>query len=81
MSLRDRLNRIINTIVKVRDVDPVFPPFVHCPICRTRTYWLDTRKVWRCQNGHSFLVDDPAATHFPPPRIPGDKGDNTDGEI
>ncbi len=81
MGLRKWLNKVLNGLAEVRDA-PVFPDLLFCPVCGQRTYWLTVRKLWRCDNFHAFAADAAMVAHFPPPpRMPGDKGDNTDGQI
>jgi hypothetical protein len=55
-----------------------FPPLVFCPVCQRRTHWIEQGHVWGCPAGHRFSVDYHAG---PPPRLPGDEGDNSKGEI
>ena len=75
------LKKLIDLLTgKTEPVAP-FAPLVFCPICATRTYWLEVSERWRCMEGHMFDVFDPRMPTQPPVRMPGDKGDNTDGEI
>lgn len=84
MSFLNRIHKALGRIeaafgvIKVPNLK-TFPPMVICPICSRRTMWIEQGHVWGCPQGHRFTVNYKADS--PPPRMPGDAGDNSTGDL